>query len=238
MDGKIGDKVVIRNNKYKDLPEQLTGFIDSKFNYGYGTSYGVHVTGCRNPKSETGNFYFYDKDIRIVDRTSEYPKTWLGTNPYGILDPKLVVNAIYGKTIFKNEENIMKEKQLIKGYKVAKVEFSDCTVNVVNYALYDESVTEGDYVLCATANHGQVIGKVIYIEPNETDAVVKNGREIICKIDYSAYNDRQNRINKLSKLKERMEQKRKELNELAVYKALAADCPEMAEMLKEFNELS
>ena len=130
------------------------------------------------------------------------------------------------------------KQELLKGYKIATVRFRDFKSEYkdVQYALYDTSIVPDDSVLCATGHHGEVIGTVIKIDAYEDD-VVKYGRQIICKIDYSSYKERLKKLERIKELKLKMDKKKEELNELAVYQALAATSPEMAEMLKELKEL-
>ena len=133
----------------------------------------------------------------------------------------------------------MKNAQLLKGYKKAAVRFrNDTGYSDVWYAMYDNVANVDDAVLCMTGHHGEVIGTVVAIEPFENDAVnVDYGREIICKIDYSAYYNRQKKLERIAKLKTVMAKKKAELDELAVYELLASKSPEMTDMLKELKEL-
>ena len=144
---------------------------------------------------------------------------------------KKILNAKYGKGAFMKQE-------LLKGYEIATVRFTDYKgdYNDVPYALYDTNIIPGDSVLCATAHHGEAVGKVIKIEDYEDD-VVEFGRQIICRVDYSKYTERLKKLERIKELKLKMAKKKEELNELAVYQALAATSPEMAEMLKELKEL-
>lgn len=102
------------------------------------------------------------------------------------------------------------------------------------YAAY-EDYAEGDYVVVHTGHHGMAIAKVKAM--GTEDDKVEYGREIICKIDMTAYNDRKARAKRKAELKGKMEAKVKELQETAIFEMLAKEDAGLAEMLKEFKEL-
>lgn len=102
------------------------------------------------------------------------------------------------------------------------------------YAAY-EDYDEGDYVVVHTGHHGMALAKVKAI--GTEDDKVEYGREIICKIDMTAYNDRKARAKRKAELKGKMEAKVKELQETAIFEMLAKEDAGLAEMLKEFKEL-
>ena len=102
------------------------------------------------------------------------------------------------------------------------------------YAAY-EDYAEGDYVVVHTGHHGMAIAKVKTM--GTEDNKVEYGREIICKIDMSAYNDRKARAKRKAELKGKMEAKVRELRETALFEMLAEKDAGLAEMLKEFKEL-
>lgn len=144
-------------------------------------------------------------------------------------------------------------KKLLKGYKIAEVCFAnygerakdsvdrpnvDLSKDGYLYALYDNSIGEGDIVLCCTGHHGHVIGQVRnVINTWSEDAKVEYGREIICKIDYTAFEERQAKLKRIDTIKKTMAKKKAELDELAVYELLAKQSPEMANLLSELKEL-
>ena len=102
------------------------------------------------------------------------------------------------------------------------------------YAAY-EDYAEGDYVVVHIGHHAMAIAKVKAMG-NEDDKV-EYGREIICKIDMTAYNARKPRAKRKAELKSRMEAKVKELQETAIFEMLAEKDEELAKMLKELKEL-
>ena len=235
----IGDAVRVLNKRYEDLPCDVTGEI-FKVNPTWLHPYGVRVNEYANPKSANGLYYFDTDELFEMDMASMYPSTLFSS----------AIDDAYINIKFGIKENkIMKNKQLIKGYKKAIVKFyiSNDEYGIpkensngeegVLYALYDEDIEVGNFVLCANEYEAHKIGQITKIFENDAEIDVRKCREIICKIDYSKYVERQERLKKIEKLKTAMAKKKEELNELAVYQTLAATSPEMAEMLEELKEL-
>lgn len=218
---KIDDKVLINNyGLYENLPDQIIGIVVRVHN-GWMKPVCVNIPEYYNDASSKGYYYFTYEDIEVQNKSNQIKN--------------------------KKENKNMKNKTLIKGYKVAMVAFADWndttiltqtgTTGIIPYACYDD-LKKDDFVLCKTGHHGQVIGRIIQLVNEETDNnKVQHGREIICKIDYSNYIKRQERLEKLEKIKTQMAKKREELAEMAVYEALAKSSPEMAKLLEEFKEL-
>ena len=93
---------------------------------------------------------------------------------------------------------------MLENYKVAGISFLEgSNVGLVYYyALYDDTIEIDDVVVVNTGHHGLAIAKVVEIEPNNVDKNhVRCGREIISKVDFSAYNERQEKAKRLSELK-------------------------------------
>lgn len=205
----VGDKItIIRDDCYDDVCIGDVGVIDA-INNGWSKQFRICIEGKINRHASSGLYYFtwYDFEKQKIN------------NKIGV--------------------NKMKNKQLLKGYKKAAVRFETSNgYNDVWYAMYDDVADINDAVLCMTGHHGEVIGIVKAIEPFENDNInVDYGCEIICKIDYSAYHDRQKKLERIAKLKTTMAKKKAELDELAVYELLAKQSPEVAVMLKELKEL-
>lgn len=236
----VGDVIrVINDTDYDDVQ---TGDIGTIIQIGTTRQkqYQIKLATKSNAYSRLGYYYFTIDDIEfnsVQDVNSCYPTT-LSAKCIDTLDAdiKQLLNARYGKGAN------MKNKQLLKGYKKALVRFRDPVRNDYNdvwYALYDNNVEAGDMVLCATGHHGQVIAEVYDIPTakHAKDIEIEYGREIICKIDYTDFNERQRKLERIVELKKTMTKKKAELDELAVYELLAKQSPEMADMLKELKEL-
>ena len=139
------------------------------------------------------------------------------------------------------------EKYMLPGYKIAHVSFPandhipterEPINPIVPYALYDsEGCKEGDNVLVMSGHHGMAIAQIERIE-DYVEGAVKYNREVICKLNFEAYNARQLRIEEIMKLEKAMKQKASDLQNIAIYKMLAKDSPEMQEMLDRYVALT
>lgn len=134
-----------------------------------------------------------------------------------------------------------KEKEeipMLKNYRVAGIKFQDGynTDKTYPYALYDENIAIGDLVVVMTGHHGMSIAEVCSIGDFDKDAV-SCGREIICKVDLTAYQERKARAKKLADLKKEMDAKVKALQEVALYELMAEKDPELKGMLEAFKAL-
>lgn len=140
------------------------------------------------------------------------------------------------KFIKKRIEETKEKYFMDKNYHPIIINFiSGSNTNVpYTYAAY-EDYAEGDYVVVHTGHHGMAIAKVKAV--GKEDDKVEYGREIICKIDMTSYNDRKARAKRRAELKNRMKTKVKELQETAIFEMLAKEDAGLAEMLKEFKEL-
>ena len=127
----------------------------------------------------------------------------------------------------------------VKGnYRVAMVKFVEGTNTTKEYAfaLFDTWINVGDIVLCDTA-YGYQVAEVIRIVPkNEYSGCVVT-KEIVCKLDFSNFNDRKEKRKKREELKKQMDKMVKDNQEIILYQALAEKSPEMAEMLAVYKSL-
>lgn len=232
-----GSAVKITNSKYDELPGTVYGVIAEINPKWKPASVKVKVAGFDNSKSKTNDFYFEADDISEIDMDipSMYPSTIFYDNDR--------TGPVYRDVIQKGIariENYYKKKEtqtmeLIKGYTTVIV-----TSGTNSYAVasYEEGICVGDTVLFTDYGNQELKGEVAKVfDVNDDVPTIKHAREIICKLNYSAYFDRVERKKKIAKLKSAMAKKKEELNELAVYQALAATSPEMADMLKELKEL-
>lgn len=102
------------------------------------------------------------------------------------------------------------------------------------YAAY-EDYGEGDYVVVHTGHHGMAIAKVKAI--GTEDDKVEYGREIICKIDMTVYNERKTKAKRVAELEKAMDARVQVLQKTALFEMLAEKDEELAKMLKELKEL-
>lgn len=94
-------------------------------------------------------------------------------------------------------------------------------------------LTVGDTVVVDTRN-GFAIATVT------TDCIDTNyevTREVVARVDTSAYNVRRAREARIVELREKMDAKVHKLQEIAVYEMLSKSDPELASMLDEFKGL-
>lgn len=129
---------------------------------------------------------------------------------------------------------------MLKGFKVAGIRFLEGsnTDNIYAYALYDNEIKEDDIVVVQSGHHGLGIAKVACIDEDASPNEVQCGREIIAKVDFTAFNERKEKAAKLAKIKKEMDKKVKELQSIALYEMLADKDPALREMLDEFKALS
>lgn len=123
-------------------------------------------------------------------------------------------------------------------FKVAGVNFLDGTntERTYWYALYDDDIVVGDTVVVKSGHHGLGVAKVVSIDERNTD-VVECGREIIAKVDFSAYEERKAKEQRKAELKKNMDAKVKQLQEYAIFEMLAEKDTELSEMLEEYKAL-
>lgn len=216
----IGDKVIIRQVplsadggvKYSDLITGLCGIVQ----YVYMDNYGVKIDNRYNRISGKGLYYFKKNELRLSKEHEQ--------------------NNIYNK----GEGNMNK---IIGNYRVAKVRFLEGsnTYHTYNYALFDDEIQLYDNCVVKSANHGFGIASIEEIIDNIDGISVtdSNGniREIVCKIDMSAFHKRIKDRQRVSQLKKEMDKKVKELQGLALYKMMAEISPELKTMLSEYEEL-
>lgn len=141
------------------------------------------------------------------------------------------------RTLSKEEEggNIM----AVKGnYDVAMVKFVRGTNTIKEYAfaLFDASVCVDDLVLCDTEN-GYGVAKVVSIVPQSEYTGVVVTKEIICPVDFTAFEERKEKRRQKENLKKQMDKMIHDNQELILYQALAEKSPEMAEMLAAYKSL-
>lgn len=133
-----------------------------------------------------------------------------------------------------------KDSETMEGnYFIAKVHFIDDAddARVYNYACFDDSILIDDICVVKTAHHGFSLARVVTFLEKDKEAVGA-GREIVCKVDFSAYEARVETRKRREQLKADMQLKAAQMQELAVYQMLADKDPEMAAMLEEYKRLT
>ena len=210
-------KVIVENTAVRILPFA-----------GYRNKYAGE-TGVIE-KEFLANSYSTDKKVGVrldkhVNGTSKYGLFWFDADKIETIEK------------YESEETTT----MLKGFRTAYISFLEGTntERTYAYALYGSEIVEGDIVVVQSGHHGLGIAKVVGISPEGTNLdAVQCGREVIAKVDFSAFNARKEKAARLNELKNEMDHKVKELQNLAIYEMLADKDPALREMLDEFKSLS
>lgn len=144
---------------------------------------------------------------------------------------------LYNEEKHDTQEDAAMSNIVTGNYKVATVRFMNGD-NYKNYvfALFDDQVEVNDLVLCDTAN-GYHVAYVNSITDKDQYRGHPVTREVICKIDLSAFNHRKEVREQKLRLKEKMDQMVADNQELILYQAIAEKNPVMAELLEAYKKL-
>lgn len=206
-----GARVIILDNSHS-YDGAFAGKTGTIVRLGYRTENGEYVMGVK-----------IDGKINF---SSSYKAFWFAPNEIKALD---------------NNNTLLEETIMFGNYKRAGIKFLDSykysQSNIeYQYALYDENIGVGDTVVVKTANHGFALATVATVSDEGLD-LVKKGREIVAKVDFTTYTERHNRIEKMAAIKAKLDKKVKELQNFAVYEMLAEKNDEMKQMLSEYKDL-
>lgn len=208
---------------------------------------------------------FKDGDVVIVsDSAHEYKQRYLGkigtiesifrkkdrVYMYGVRFEKLR-NPVSSKGLFWFEarsldhqsNNILttesEETPMFENFVVAKIQFLDNPVPVYSYALYEDDINPGDVVVVQTGSHGFALAKIYSLDgtPEAKKEVIK-GRQVVCKVDFSAYNARQDALRRANELQKQMDAKVREVQTLHIYEMFAEKDESLKAMLDEFKILN
>lgn len=199
----------------------------------------------------------YGARVRVI-RQSKYRTTKLlgkigvvrASYPSGSIpvefDGEVNTASSYGYYYFKrnelelvDDENNVEENnmEIITNYiNVVKVQYmSDRKPSDYKYVNFDLELKVGD--VCITKYNGDCYGVAKVVEIlDDTDA--KTDREIVSKVDMSAYNKRVTNRAKAAELKAKMEERAKQLQDIALYQLLAKDDSAMMELLNEYQAIN
>ena len=215
MKFKQGDLIIVTDSSH-EYKQRYIGkdgtveYIFRKANNKY--VYGVRFQSLHNPMSSMGLFWF---EARSLNHKSN--------------------------NILTNESE---EIPMFQNYIVAKVQFLDNPVPVYSYALYDPAIVAGDTVVVRTGSHGFALAKIHEVIESgfenfaEEKAKVAKGRQIVCKVDFSAYNARQEALKRANELQKQMDAKLREAQTMAIYEMFAEKDSSLKAMLDEFKSLS
>lgn len=140
---------------------------------------------------------------------------------------------------YKNKNKTKESNNMaVKGnFRVAVVKFvQGYNMNKeYGFALFDEDVVVGDYVLCDSSN-GYGVAEVVNIK-TQTEYGSDVTKEIICKCDFTAYNNRKVVREQRKALKAQMDKMVADNQELILYRAVAEKNSEMAALLSQYMSL-
>jgi len=137
----------------------------------------------------------------------------------------------------KKEETPMNTMYTAKNCRVACISFNEYSDKTYSYALFLNDVEPGDRVVVRNFNGDLTIGTLARITDDGHDKV-KDGCEVICVIDMTAFNKRQEQFAKAAALRKKMDARVKALQEISLYEMLAKDDPELADLLAEFKSVN
>ena len=129
------------------------------------------------------------------------------------------------------------EIPMFENFVVAKVQFLDNPVPVYSYALY-EDIPVGTVVVVQTGSHGFALAKIESIDTDpEAKKNVHKGRQVVCPVDFTAYNARKEALKRANELKTQMDAKLREAQTMAIYEMFAEKDESLKAMLTEFKSL-
>ena len=169
--------------------------------------------------------------LRILLDNYSYRKK---NDHYDIMLAKTSVRLINcNETNIRGEENIMK----LTGYnKVAVIEIGGTDYH---FALYDDDIQVGDWVLVSgNCNARLLMVKKVITKDEAKERFNKDiTAEVICKVDLSAYDTRVENRKRAEKLRKEMDKRIAEMAEINKYAMYAEKDDKLAKMLAEYREL-
>ena len=127
---------------------------------------------------------------------------------------------------------------LTGNFKIATVTFiqSFNPSKEYGFALFDDSIKEGDIVLCDSEN-GYGVARVVGVMSQEEygKSITK---EIVCKCDFAPFEKRKAIRKQKAEIKKKLDKAVKENQDLILYKTIAQNNPDVAALLAEYEALA
>lgn len=203
-----GDRVIIKSRSASNH-----GRIGTVQGYQRNNGFEAVAVLIDNPISDFNPCYFKDSSLELIENRKEITT----------MNNDMIVNIIPGN------------------YEVALCTFpkSANPEKQYAYALFNRCATIGDHALVqSTNNYGVVrIEDIRTMNEHEAAGGYPITNEIICKVDFSAIDQRKEQRKRKEELRKQMDKLVKENQELILYQALAEKSPEMAELLNEYKSL-
>lgn len=174
-----------------------------------GNSLGVKLDNRYNSRSGIGVYWFTIAEVDHVENDNE--------NMEEKSMPKIT-----------NYLNVAKLKYI--SYNNVGAEIIRCVAN------FDDTLQIGDVCAVNDNIHGMHLAMVIDILPHINDTN-EFASEVIAKINTTAYDNRVAARKKTAELKAKMAERAKQLQDIALYQMLAKDDPDMAALLKEYQNI-
>lgn len=133
------------------------------------------------------------------------------------------------------EDSNMGNNIAIEGnYRIAAV--TNITMPAVTYACacFDEDMKQGDKCIVIDRDKHYILGEVAMFMGEYPQDIT---HEIVCAVDFTAYETRKDLREKRAKLMKQMADRAASLQQIAIYKMLAEQDPEMGDFMKEFMAL-
>ena len=206
-----GDVIIVSDSalEYKQRYIGKTGIVESTFRtHDKIVMYGVRFENLRNPISSKGLFWFRARSLSYHHEDISCP---------------LIIES--------------EEIPMFENYVAAEIQFLDNHNTRYYYALY-EDIPVNTTVVVKTGSHGFALAKItdILTDPEAKKNVIK-GRQVVCPVDFSAYNARKEALKRADELKKQMDAKLREAQTLAIYEMFAEKDPALKAMLDEFKTL-
>lgn len=172
----------------------------------------VELDFAVNKNSTHGYFYFKFSELEILDNENT-------------------------KTATAAETGESKMQKMNNYLNVAVIQFLNASTafKTYEYANYVPDLKANDLVVVMSAHHGMGLAEVVEIKEH-TDAELY--REIVAKVDTSAYDSRVATRKQAAELKAKMQERAKQLQDIALYQMLAENDPEMAQLLQDYKSLN
>lgn len=173
-----------------------------------GTQIAVVLDAVKNSRSAFGCFYFKPSELLAVD--------------------EFVTENM--------EEKNMRNVTAITNYlNVAQIKYVNApTKGVFQYANFEPDLKAGDLCVVKSEDNCILVAKVEEIvEPIDHELY----REVVAKVYMDAYDTRVACRTKAAELKAKMEARAKQLQDIALYKMLAENDPDMATLLDEYQAI-
>lgn len=220
--------MVLKNKQYK------VGDVVRVCNSALKT-YGKVGTVVRSYYNDTVEVKF--TDIPTLIYRSENIELVITTDALNYIDQDIEIT----NKLFNNVKET--DDMFVKGdYQVALVKFVQGTNTDKKYAfaLFDYEAWVDDMVLVDTSN-GYSVAVVTEIHDKASYEALGCSlptREVICKLNFGAFDERKAKRAKANQLKKDMDKMVKSLQEMAVFELLAEKSPELKAMLEEYKSVA